>query len=329
MTFEYSPAEAIVTAQHAERIRVARRRRRIGLAGFLLTAVAAIVGAPGAMPPNGGERDPGWGLGEASLVEVDDPRAGPRPDSRRESDPQRAPRAQLDGASALRARIDVARRWAAEQPGAVSFALVGRDGALRGHQEGLLYPSASVVKAMLLAAEMLRLEDGELPLDRATRATLTSMITYSDNAAADLIYARVGDAGLLEVAERVGMHGFSVATSWGYAEINAADMALLFARLDRALPRSNREFAKGLLGSVVPEQSWGIPAAVPASWAVRFKGGWRPTESGQLVHQAAELRDGNRGLSVAILTDGQPSMETGIATIEGIASRLIPGRQSG
>ena len=232
-------------------------------------------------------------------------------------------------AAAMRARIAAARRWAADRPGAVSFALVGRDGRVRGHREALLYPSASVVKTMLLAAEMQRLRDGGLDLDDETRATLESMITYSDNDAADLIYARVGDAGLLEVAERVGMDRFSVADSWGYAQIDAADMALLFAHLDRALPRTDREFAKGLLGSVVPEQSWGIPAAAPESWAVRFKGGWRPTASGQLVHQAAELRDGNRRLGLAVLTDGQPSMEAGIATVEGVASRLIGAGRPG
>jgi hypothetical protein len=65
------------------------------------------------------------------------------------------------------------------------------------------------------------------------------------------------------------------------------------------------------------------------SWAVRFKGGWRPTDSGQLVHQAAELRDGERLISVAVLTDGQPSMEAGIAAIEGIAARVVPRGPSG
>ena len=149
------------------------------------------------------------------------------------------------------------------------------------------------------------------------------MIEYSDNDAADAIYARVGDEGLLDVAKDAGMRDFEVDLSWGYAQISAADMALLFSRLDRVLPARDREFAKGLLGSVVAEQSWGIPAAAKG-WSARFKGGWRTTEAGQLVSQAAELRRDGRAISLAVLTDGQPSMEYGIETVEGVAERVVP-----
>ena len=48
------------------------------------------------------------------------------------------------------------------------------------------------------------------------------MITISDNDAADAIYDRVGDAGLIAVAERAGMTRFTVAGYWGNAQIAAA-----------------------------------------------------------------------------------------------------------
>jgi hypothetical protein len=185
-----------------------------------------------------------------------------------------------------------------------------------------LFHSASVVKSMLLAAELRRLDREGLPLDPETRRTLTAMITISDNDAATAIYERVGDAGLDEVAAAAGMTDFSVAESWGYARISAADMAMLFADLERVLPDRYARFAKHLLGSIVPEQSWGVPA-VARGWDVRFKGGWRETGTGQLVSQAAELRRGRRKLGMAILTDGQPSMGYGIGTVEGVAARLL------
>jgi hypothetical protein len=219
-------------------------------------------------------------------------------------------------------RVEAAKDYARARGGAVSFAVVDDRGVTWGLGEHDLFHSASVVKSMLLAAELRHLDQADLPLDPETRDTLTAMITISDNDAATAIYERVGDAGLYEVADAAGMEDFEVAASWGYAEISAADMALLFSDIDRVLPARFAGFAKNLLGSIVPEQSWGVPA-VARGWSARFKGGWRGTETGQLVSQAAELRRGRRKLGIAILTDGQPSMGYGIGTVEGVAARLL------
>ena len=215
-----------------------------------------------------------------------------------------------------------AEKFAAGREGEIAFALIDGGSGVRGRSETTQFASASVVKSMLLAAELRRLDAEGLPLDSETESLLTSMITISDNDAATAIYSRVGDEGLNAVAQRTGMKDFEVAISWGYAKITAGDMARLFAQLDRTLPDRFEKFGKGLLGSVTPEQSWGIPA-VAEDWSVRFKGGWVLTDSGQLVSQAAELRRGGRELSMAILTDGQPSMAYGIETVEGITARLL------
>ncbi len=238
-----------------------------------------------------------------------------------EGSPSRPPAART-AALVERARLRAAELFARRRQGSVSFAVVDDAGRLRARRGHTLFPSASIVKPMLLAAELRRIDEAGLPLDSATRSTLESMITFSDNDAATAIYGRVGDAGLREVAAKVGMEDFQVSISWGYAEVSAADMALMFSRLERALPSQYERFGKGLLGSIISEQSWGIPA-VAGGWSVRFKGGWRGTEAGQLVSQAAELRDGRRELAIAVLTDGQPSMDYGIETVEGVARRLL------
>lgn len=176
---------------------------------------------------------------------------------------------------------------------------------------------------MLLVAELDRLSAA--PIDPATDDLLRAMITRSDNDAADTIYARVGDAGLFEVAKRAEMSHFTVAGHWGNAQIAAGDMALMFSRLHRLFKGRHHEYGLGLLGSIVPEQSWGIPAAAGDQWWVRFKGGWLPDHA--LVHQAAELQevDGGRELSIAVLTDSQPSFDYGIASVRGVAERLLGG----
>jgi Beta-lactamase enzyme family len=217
-----------------------------------------------------------------------------------------------------------AERYARDRDGLVSFAAVDDRGRLDGSHLDRPYVSASVVKALLLAAELRRLEAVGADLDSTTSELLRRMITYSDNDAADAIYARVGDAGLYDVAKRTGMRSFTVSGYWANAQITARDIAGFMWRLDRALPAGERGFGHSLLARIVPQQSWGIPEAAGWKWKLRFKGGWRPTELGQLVHQAATLRheDGPRA-AIAVLTDAQPSQGYGIETVRGVAERLL------
>jgi beta-lactamase class A len=230
------------------------------------------------------------------------------------------PRARtMPGAAAMRA----AWRFARRRGGQVSFAVVDTAGRMRTREGGRLYPSASVVKAMLLVAELRRLRDLGLTLDPQNQELLEAMIAYSDNDAADAIYSRVGDPGLLGVAESAGMRRFTIAGYWGNAQVTAADLARFFSRLPGLLPRGHRRTALHLLASVIPGQRWGLPRAAPASWKVYFKGGWRETERGELVHQAGLLRDGERELAIAVLTDAQPSQLHAIHTLRGVADRLL------
>jgi hypothetical protein len=65
-----------------------------------------------------------------------------------------------------------------------------------------------------------------------------------------------------------------------------------------------------------------------SSWHTWFKGGWRESPGGQLVHQAALLRNGGQRVAIAVLTDAQPSQAYGVDTIRGIAARLLgPSRR--
>jgi beta-lactamase class A len=250
-----------------------------------------------------------------------EPGAAPRAPGRARAHDRRP--ARVPTAAAIRD----AGLYARGREGAVSFAVLNSQGKLRGRTVDRLYSAASTVKAMLLAAEVERLERESLPLDSETDSLLEAMITYSDNDAADSIYPRVGDAGMFAVARSAGMTEFTEAGHWGNAQISAADLARFYSRLDELMAGPHREYALGLLGSVTPDQSWGIPAAARPEWAVRFKGGWLPERG--LVHQAGELRDGERLLSIAVLTDAQPSFEYGTETVRGIAERLLSSRNDG
>jgi hypothetical protein len=276
----------------------------------LVTLVLA-AGAAGAMSSD---------LGDDAASPRDQALAVAPPD--RQLRPQRIkqkPPPAMPNVSAMRR----AWRFARRRGGQVSIAVVDTKGQMRTRQGGRLYFSASIVKAMLLVAELRRLRQQGLPLDPLTEDLLEAMITYSDNDAADAIYQRVGDPALIAVAQSARMRRFTVAGYWGNAQVTAADMAHFFSRVRRLLPRPHRRTGLRLLASVIPAQSWGVPRAARGSWKVHFKGGWRTTGSGELVHQAAWLRKGKRDLAIAVLTDAQPSRLHAIHTVRGIADRLL------
>ena len=120
------------------------------------------------------------------------------------------------------------------------------------------------------------------------RATLTRMITVSDNAAADAVYRSVGREGLARFAGRAGMRSFRASGAWILCRVAAADMARFFRDMERYIPSRHRSFANGLLAGVVSYQRWGIPAAAgPLGYRVYFKPGW--LGAWVLANQAARL----------------------------------------
>ncbi|MBX5442858.1 MAG: serine hydrolase [Solirubrobacteraceae bacterium] len=210
-----------------------------------------------------------------------------------------------------------ARAWAARRAGRVAFA-VRVPGRLSGLRSDEAFPSASVVKAMLLVAALR--EARSRPLRRAERADLAPMVRRSDNDAARRVAARVGDGGLLAVGRAAGMRGLDVSGPLFDTRVTAADQARLFWRLERLVPRRHRGFALALLATVVARQSWGVPRALrPRGYAVAFKGGWRRGLVGQV---ALVARDGRRA-ALAVLTSGAPSTAYAVATIEGVARRVM------
>jgi zinc D-Ala-D-Ala dipeptidase len=76
----------------------------------------------------------------------------------------------------------------------------------------------------------------------------------------------------------------------------------------------------------VPGQRWGFSRfAERAGWRTFFKGGWRRTDLGRLVHEAAQFERRGRRFSLAVLSDGNPSHEYGTATLRGVAKRIFEG----
>jgi hypothetical protein len=222
------------------------------------------------------------------------------------------------------AAIAAARAYLGQRRGYTSFAVVDSDGRMHGSHLHRTFDTASVVKAMLLVAYLRELAAEHGHLDADDRSLLEPMIHFSDNDAATEVWEHDGDERLRALAQRAGMTDFSIEGEWGDAQISAADQARYFFEMEKLIPARFRHFADHLLSHIAGYESWGIPAvARPRDWTVYFKGGWRGTERGQLVHQIARLRRPGERVAIAVMTDGDPSMEFGIETIEGVAGRLL------
>lgn len=223
--------------------------------------------------------------------------------------------------------IDAARDYLRRRGGYTSFAVLDSEARMSGRRLHRTFVSASVVKAMLLVADLRKLAAGHRRLDAGRRALLGPMIRLSDNSAATAIFELDGERPIWALARKAGMTDFSIAGYWSSAQISAADQARFFFRMEELIPGRFRRYANRLLSHIVDYESWGIPAvARPRGWRVYFKGGWRGTARGQLVHQVARLERPRHRVAIAVLTDGDPSMAYGIETIEGVTSRLLARR---
>jgi hypothetical protein len=223
------------------------------------------------------------------------------------------------------AAVSRAASYLGGRAGRTAFAVVDSEGRMSGVHMHWTFVSASVVKAMLLVAYLRRLDAmGQHRIDSFSNSFLFPMINVSDNSAATQTWSIVGDSGLYSVARAAGMTDFSIVGIWANAQISAADQAKFFFEMDSLIPREFVGYARFLLSSIAGFESWGIPAvARPRGYTVFFKGGWRGTGLGQLVHQVGRLEGHGLKFSMAVMTDGDPSMGYGIQTIQGVTGALL------
>ena len=220
--------------------------------------------------------------------------------------------------------VSAAVKFALQRRGTIAFAIRTRT-RIWGWHRTLGFPSASVVKAMLLVAYLNESSVRGRRLSAYERELLSSMIRWSDNDAATSVLALVGSRGLHLVAYRSNMRFFTpVEGIWGTSTITAADQVRFLFRIDRLIPRRHRGYAMQLLASIVPWQRWGVAQVRPKGWKLYFKGGWQPGTT-WVNHQVALLKRGPRRVSIAILTEYNESHEYGTETLRGIAARLLRG----
>jgi hypothetical protein len=226
-----------------------------------------------------------------------------------------APRGWRDG-------VPAARAYADGRAGTVSFA-VRTERGVAGLAHDQSFPSASVVKAMLLTAYLRQPSVRARALRPEDRNLLTPMVRWSSNKDASAVSTRLGFGALDRLARRAGMTRFVEAAScWGCSRITARDQTRFFLAIDRLLPGRHRAYGLGLLARIVPRQRWGVGRVKVPGWRVYFKGGWG-SGRGLVDHQVALLTRGRERIAVAVLTSGSPSHAYATETLRGVFGRLL------
>lgn len=193
-----------------------------------------------------------------------------------------------------------------------------------------LSPMASVAKVAIMLTTMDRaISEGRDLTDRELRL-LRPMITQSDNDAADILWSDLGGGSAVEAYLRsIGITDIvpNQSDAWGASRASAKAVALLLADVafGDILDQPMRDLAMELLSDVIPSQRWGVTAGTasepPAGTVIGVKDGWYPAKYAWWVNSTGMLipADGRPPYTIAVLSRGQPSMEYGIATIEGVA----------
>ncbi|MGP4002416.1 serine hydrolase [Streptomyces sp. 8N706] len=262
------------------------------------------------------------------------------------------------GASTARAAVgDAQVVCTSRQPGLAARLSQDIAGSLRGRQgssalalydrrtattcdlkSDTAFDSASVVKVTVLGALLRQAMEAHRGLTPREVTLTTAMITESDNASTSALWRQVGDQGISRFLSLAGMRDTVPGADgrWGLTQITARDQLTLLRLLtsdNAVLDRTARDYALGLMRRVVPEQRWGVPAGAPGAAAVHVKNGWLPRPAGGWrVHSIGTFTchdgvgdcagDSDSDDGIVVLSQGSPTMEYGIATIQG-ASRVL------
>jgi beta-lactamase class A len=190
--------------------------------------------------------------------------------------------------------------------------------------EGHRFDSASVVKATILAALLRWHQETQRPLSAREQRLATLMITQSDNDAATALWNEVGLARLQHFLDLAKMTETQLNGEgyWGLTQITARDELTLLRLLTKSnsvLSTSSRDYQLRLMARVIPSQRWGVPAGAPRYVTVYVKNGWLPLGDDWHINSIGAFTGHGCDYMMAVLSDGNPSMAYGVATVEAVA----------
>ncbi|MEU6811685.1 serine hydrolase [Streptomyces sp. NPDC046831] len=224
---------------------------------------------------------------------------------------------------------------------AAVFDLDGSDRQPTVRGEDTPYDTASIVKVDILAAVLLQAQDAGRDLTAQERTRAEAMIERSDNASANALWRQIGQApGLKKANERLGLTSTNggPGPKWGLTQTTASDQIRLLRAVfgtgpaattgSTALNETSRAYVRTLMTRIASDQSWGVSAAADSGWAL--KNGWLQRSTTDLwdVNSVGQVTAGGHRYLVAVLSDGNASMEDGKALVERTARAAVSSASS-
>src|SRR4051794_16330176 len=190
--------------------------------------------------------------------------------------------------------------------------------------------TASVIKAQVLGAVLLRDREHGHGLTAWERARVWPMIRFSyNNPYVSDLYSHVGGvSGMDRLSRRLGATNTTNTAEYGATWTTAEDRtrvvrAMLYG--GGPLRRPARLTAWGYMRSVHPTQRWGITAGAPEGWRIALKNGFYPMSGyGWRVGSTGFVRspDGREGYVVTILTDHDADQFRGIRLVQKVSRQI-------
>ncbi|MFD1484736.1 hypothetical protein ACFQ5J_05785 [Lacticaseibacillus baoqingensis] len=182
--------------------------------------------------------------------------------------------------------------------------------------------TASIVKVAMLVQLLHTHRAAGEKLIAAEHTYAEAAIQNSDNAAATGLYQAIGNSqGLTTLFDALQMTN-SVANSsgWVLTTTAASDQLKLLEQIFYAkdyLSSASRAYVQAEMGAVQADQQWGVSAG---SRTFQLKNGWRLNgDNTWIVNSIGHLGSGKRSCTIAVLTDRNASLKTGIKLVEQFA----------
>jgi Beta-lactamase enzyme family len=192
------------------------------------------------------------------------------------------------------------------------------------------FDSASIVKAIIMAALLRWHQETKTPLSAWEKSEATLMVTQSDNDAATDLWDELGMGNLqhfLNLAD-MGQTQLGQDGEWGLTQVTAHDEMLLLKLLtapDSVLDAYSRSYQLGLMAKVTSWEAWGVTAGTPPGVTWHVKNGWLPDATGWHINSIGTFSGHGENYMIAVLsdnTDMNDDEQYGINTIEDVA-RLV------
>jgi hypothetical protein len=191
---------------------------------------------------------------------------------------------------------------------------------------GHLFDTGSIVKVDILATLLYQHQQAGTAMTASEKSYATTMIENSNNDSANALFNDEGDVSGLTAANRVfGLTGTTINDHWGDTTTDPTEQIKLLRQVftsDSVLTAASRAYIVGLMSQVESDQRWGISAAASPGTSYLVKNGWLPSSATGLwtINSIGEVTYDGHLLLIAVQTDGNSDMGTGVAFAQKIAA---------